>query len=105
MKPTIYQKAKHGAAIAGSIFIAPAMIFAAAVTSIAVATAVTTGAYALALHERRRDQWPSPVLPTTTPAPAGWLLCTVALMQDCETLGAFRVGEVAYQCEQQGRGW
>ncbi|MCB1688564.1 MAG: hypothetical protein KDI33_08765 [Halioglobus sp.] len=56
MKPTIYQKAKHGAAIAGSIFIAPAMIFAAAVTSIAVATAVTTGAYALALHERRRDQ-------------------------------------------------
>lgn len=36
---------------------------------------------------------------------AGWMLCTVALMKDCETLGAFRVGEVAYQCEQNGRGW
>ena len=36
---------------------------------------------------------------------AGWMLCTVALMQDCETLGAFRVGEVAYQCERSGRGW
>lgn len=36
---------------------------------------------------------------------SGWMLCTVALMQDCENLGAFRVGEVAYQCEQDGRGW
>lgn len=36
---------------------------------------------------------------------AGWMLCTIVLMQDCETLGAFRVGEVAYQCEQDGRGW
>ena len=36
---------------------------------------------------------------------AGWILCTVVLMQDCETLGAFRIGEVAYQCEQKGRGW
>lgn len=32
---------------------------------------------------------------------AGWMLCTVALMQDCETLGAFRVGSEAYTCSRQ----
>lgn len=36
---------------------------------------------------------------------AGWMLCTVWIMKDCETLGAFRIGEVAYQCDRQGRGW
>lgn len=30
---------------------------------------------------------------------AGWMLCTVALMQDCETLSAFRIGGQAYTCE------
>lgn len=36
---------------------------------------------------------------------SGWMLCTVRLMSDCETLEAFRVGEQAYLCQRQGRGW
>lgn len=32
---------------------------------------------------------------------AGWVLCTVVLMQDCETLGAFRVGSEAYTCSRR----